>query len=62
MCKWNKAYFGSQRQRWVATSLLTIDIRLRKVKGFKHLKELRDSMKNDVNKIERTVDNLKLIT
>ena len=36
---------SDQRQRWVATALLEIEPRLRAVKGFEHLKELREAMK-----------------
>ena len=36
---------SDQRQRWVATSLLEIEPRLRVVMGFEHLKELREAMK-----------------
>lgn len=36
---------SNQRQRWVATSLLEIEPRLRKVKGHKFMKELRTEMK-----------------
>jgi transposase-like protein len=44
---------SNQRQRWVATAMLTIEPRLRAVKGAKFLKELREVMKKDVtNKFE----------
>lgn len=36
-----------QRQRWTATALLEIEPRLRKVKGFRHLKALRKAMKKE---------------
>ena len=39
---------SDQRQRWVATSLLEIEPRLRVVMGFEHLKELREAMKKFV--------------
>ncbi len=38
---------SDQRQRWIATSLLEIEPGLRKVKGFRHLKALRRSMKKE---------------
>lgn len=41
---------SNQRQRWVATAMIGIEPRLRTVKGYKFLKELREVMKNDVNK------------
>lgn len=37
---------SDQRQRWIATSLLEIEPKLRKVMGHKHLPELRKQMKN----------------
>jgi putative transposase len=36
---------SDQRQRWVGTALQEIEPRLRKVKGYRHLKELREAMK-----------------
>jgi transposase-like protein len=36
---------SDQRQRWVATALLLIEPRLKKVKGYKHMGELREAMK-----------------
>jgi putative transposase len=36
---------SSQRQRWVASVLLEIEPRLRKIKGFRHLPKLRPAMK-----------------
>ena len=41
---------SDQRQRWVSTALLIIEPRLRMVKGFKHLQELREAMNAEVNK------------
>lgn len=41
---------SNQRQRWVATALLVIEPRLKKVKGHKHLSELRTAMKGVVGK------------
>ncbi len=38
---------SDQRQRWTATALLEIEPRLRKVKGFRHLKALRKAMKKE---------------
>lgn len=43
---------SNQRQRWVSTVLLTIEPRLRSVKGFKHLQELREVMKAEKNRTE----------
>ena len=33
-----------QRQRWLATALLDIEPRLRKVMGYRHLPRLRDAL------------------
>ena len=38
-----------QRHRWVATALLDIEPRLRRVNGYKHLPLLRQALKNDLN-------------
>lgn len=38
---------SDQRQRWTATALLEIEPRLRKVKGFRHLKALRKAMNQE---------------
>ena len=35
---------SSQRQRWLATALLDIEPRLRKVMGYRHLPRLRDGI------------------
>jgi transposase-like protein len=39
-------HHSDQRQRWVATALLLIEPRLKKVKGHKHMGELREAMEN----------------
>ena len=41
---------SEQRQRWVASALLEIEPRLRKVKGHQHLRALRSAMMQDVMK------------
>ena len=41
---------SEQRQRWVASALLEIEPRLRKVKGYEHLRSLRAAMVRDVLK------------
>ena len=38
-----------QRHRWVATALLDIEPRLRRVNGYKYLPLLRQALKNDLN-------------
>jgi hypothetical protein len=40
---WKNSY---QRQRWVGTDLQEIEPKLRVVRGYRHLKELREAMKN----------------
>lgn len=42
---------SSQRQRWLATALLEIEPRLRKVMGYRHLPKLREALKKEL-KIE----------
>ncbi len=37
---------SDQRQRWVGTALQEIEPKLRIVRGYRHLKELRETMKN----------------
>ncbi len=39
---------SSQRQRWLATALLDIEPRLRKVKGYRHLMALRKALKKEL--------------
>ena len=50
---------SSQRQRWLATALVDIEQRLRKVVGYRHLPKLREALKagtedrgEDINRIE----------
>lgn len=45
---------SNQRQRWIATALLVIEPRLKKVKGHEHLNELRVAMKDAVNTKKQT--------
>ncbi len=40
---------SNQRQRWVATALLDIEPRLRKVKGYRYLPRLREALRRDLN-------------
>ncbi len=40
---------SKQRQRWLATALLDIEPRLRKVKGYRHLPRLRAALRRDLN-------------
>jgi transposase-like protein len=39
---------SNQRQRWLATALLEVEPRLRKIKGFRHLAELREALKREL--------------
>ena len=41
VCYWKNS---KQRQRWEATALLEIEDNLRRVKGYKHLAQLRGAM------------------
>jgi len=45
---------SNQRQRWLATALLDIEPRLRKVKGYRHLPRLRAALKREL-KLETTM-------
>ncbi len=45
---------SNQRQRWLATALLDIEPRLRRVKGYRHLPKLREALRRDLN-IAQTV-------
>ena len=38
---------SSQRQRWLATALVDIEPRLRKVVGYRHLPKLREALKRE---------------
>ena len=42
---------SSQRQRWLATALVDIEPRLRRVIGYRHLPKLREALKREL-KIE----------
>ena len=44
---------SNQRQRWLATALLDIEPRLRKVKGYRHLPRLREALRREL-KLETT--------
>ena len=39
---------SSQRQRWLATTLLEVEPRLRKIKGYRHLPKLREALKREL--------------
>jgi transposase-like protein len=39
---------SSQRQRWLATALVDIEPRLRKVMGYRHLPKLREALKREL--------------
>ena len=43
---------SSQKQRWVASALMMIEPSLRRVKGFRHLNRLRDTLKNEVSRLK----------
>ena len=46
---------SNQRQRWVATAMLNIEPRLKKVKGHVHLKDLREAMKSSLYKQNKII-------
>ena len=46
---------SSQRHRWLATALLDIEPRLRKVMGYRHLSTLRDALKREL-KIDTDIE------
>ena len=48
---------SNQRHRWLATALLDIEPRLRKVMGYRHLRVLREALKHELN-IGETADSL----
>ena len=48
---------SSQRQRWLATALVDIEPRLRKVVGYRHLPKLREALKREL-KIETKTSTL----
>jgi len=45
---------SSQRQRWLATALVDIEPRLRKVMGYRHLPKLREALKRELKIKEQT--------
>ena len=50
---------SSQRQRWLATSLIDIEPRLRKVVGYRHLPKLREALKRELKIEAKTSTRLK---
>jgi transposase-like protein len=40
---------SSQRQRWLATALVDIEPRLRKVQGYRHMPKLREALQQELN-------------
>ena len=44
--RWTNSH---QRQRWLATALLDVEPRLRRVKGYRHLPKLREALQRDLN-------------
>ena len=47
---------SEQRQRWVATALLQIEPRLRKLMGYRHLQQLRSAMAQLIEKQNSTME------
>ena len=48
---------STHKHRWLATALLDIEPRLRKVKGFKHLPKLREAIQRELKiEVEQSVE------
>ena len=45
---------SSQRQRWLATALVDIEPRLRRVVGYRHLPKLRDALQRELKIHKKT--------
>lgn len=45
---------SSQRERWLATALIDIEPRLRKVMGYRHLPKLREALRRELNTQKKT--------
>jgi len=45
---------SDQKQRWVASALLTIEPRLRRIKGYRHLSLLRTALQSEIRRAETT--------
>lgn len=41
---------SNQKQRWVATALLDVEIRLNRVNGYRHLQELRHALQREIRR------------
>jgi transposase-like protein len=52
-------HHSDQRQRWVATALLLIEPRLRKVRGHKYMGELREAMRHHFKLVDKNVLKMK---
>lgn len=44
---------SDQKQRWVASALILIEPRLRRIKGYRHLPQLRVALQAKIGKAER---------
>ena len=44
---------SDQKQRWVASALLLIEPRLRRIRGYRHLPQLRAALQATIEKVER---------
>ena len=45
---------SDQKQRWVASALLTVEPRLRRIKGYRHLSLLRTALQAEIRRAETT--------
>ena len=50
---------SSHRHRWLATALVDIEPRLRKVVGYRHLPKLREALRRELNLEKKTSDTSK---
>ncbi len=49
---------SNQRQRWLATALVDIEPRLRRVKGYRHLPRLREALQRALQQEKATTRNV----
>ena len=52
---------SSQRERWLATALVDIEPRLRRVRGYRHLPKLRNALRRELNRHEDVAGESRLI-
>ena len=47
---------SNQKHRWMAAALLDIEPRLRRIRGYQHLRKLRQALKHELNRGTRTLE------